>query len=48
MKDWTKEVKDYEEKIKGMDEEEVYDFLWNEFQKGKISKRAHDWLVKFI
>ena len=48
MKDWTKEVEIYTEKIKGMDEDTVYDFLWNEYINGKLSKRAHDWLVKFL
>ena len=48
MKDWTKEVEEYKEKIKGIDEDEVYDFLWSEYRAGKLSKRAHDWLVRWI
>ena len=46
MKDWTKEVEEYKEKIKDIIEDEVYDFLWNEYYfKHNLSKRAHDWLI---
>ena len=46
MRDWTKEVETYKEKIKGLSEEVVYDYLWDEYyNKHNLSKRAHDWLV---
>lgn len=48
MKDWTKEVKEYTEKIKGMSEDDAYEYLWKEYRKGNLSKRAHDWMVKFL
>ena len=48
MKDWTKEVEIYKEKIEGMDEDFIYEFLWNEYQNKKISKKAHDWLIMWI
>jgi hypothetical protein len=49
MKDWTKEVEEYKEKIKDMSEEEAYKFLWDEyFFKHNLSKRAHDWLIKWL
>ena len=46
--DWTKEVEIYKEKIKGMPEDTVYDYLWQEYKQGRLSKRAHDWLIKWV
>lgn len=49
MKDWTKEVEEYNEKIKGMDIDEAYDFLWKEYYiEHRLSKHAHDWIIKWL
>lgn len=49
IRDWTEEVEIYKEKIKDMGEDEVYQFLWDEYYKyHRLSKRAHDWLVMWI
>ena len=48
MKSWTEEVKAYREKIDGMSADNVYDYLWQEYRGGKLSKKAHDWLVMWF
>lgn len=48
MKDWTKEVEIYTEKIKGMEELDAYQFLWDAYMNNDLSKRAHDWLVMWL
>lgn len=49
MKEWTKEVEVYREKIKNMGEGEAYQYLWDEYFKyHRLSKQAHDWLVKWL
>lgn len=48
-KDWTEEVKEYDEKIKGMGAEEADKFLWKEYYfEHRLSKRAYEWIIKWL
>lgn len=49
MKDWTKEVDEYEAKIKDMSAVDACNFLWREYYfEHRLSRRAHNWLVMWI
>ena len=48
-KDWTEEVKEYDEKIKRMEAEEADKFLWKEYYfEHRLSKRAYEWIIKWL
>ena len=47
-KDWTVEVDELMEVVKKMDEGDAYQYLWDLYREGKISKNAHDWVVMWL